>query len=342
VASLEDVAQRAQVSIATVSRVLSGSSHPVRNATRARVLQAATELDFRPNALAKGLVTARTNILGAIVHDISDPYFAEIVRGLEDAARAAGYQVFVCSSDRDPDRELTYVRTLLSYSVDAIVLAGGVIEDRAYQQELGRLLAVFEAERGAVVTLAPHSYNASGVILENREGAAAMTRHLLALGHRRIGFVAGPPQIRSSRLRQAGYRTALEKAAETFDARFQATGWFTPSGGAAAVSELLDRASDLTAVFASSDAMAFGVLKELADRGIAVPEEISVAGFDDVQLAAFVQPSLTTVRIPMYAVGKAGAEIAFEILAGGNPRPRRLPLELVERASTGPARSREA
>lgn len=337
-ASLEDVATRAQVSIATVSRVLSGSSHPVRNATRERVLLAATELDFRPNALAKGLVTTRTNIFGVIVHDISDPYFAEIVRGLEDAARAAGYQVFVCSSDRDPDRELTYVRTLLSYSVDAIVLAGGVIEDRSYQQELRRLLAGFERERGAVVTLAPHSYDASGVILENREGAAAMTRHLLALGHRQIGFVAGPPQIRSSRLRRAGYRTALEKATQTFDARLEATGWFTPSGGAAAVSELLDRVPDLTAIFASSDAMAFGALKELADRGIAVPEEISVAGFDDVQMAAYVQPPLTTVRIPMYAVGRAGAEIAFEILAGGSPRPRRLALEIVERASTGPAR----
>jgi LacI family transcriptional regulator, galactose operon repressor len=339
VASLGDVAHRAQVSVATVSRVLSGSSHPVRNVTRERVLQAATELDFRPNALAKGLVTTRTNIIGAIVHDISDPYFAEMVRGLEDAANATGYQVFVCSSDRDPDRELTYVRTLLSYRVDAIVLAGGVIEDRSYQRELSRLLAGFEEEGGAVVTLAPHSHRASGVILENREGAASMTHHLLALGHRRIGFVAGPPQIRSSRLRLAGYRQALEAFGLTYDEQLLATGWFTPSGGAAAVCELLDRAPDLTAILASSDAMAFGVLKELADRGIAVPEDISVAGFDDVQMAAYVQPPLTTVRIPTYALGNAGAEIAFEILAGGNPRPRRLPLPIVERASTGPAKA---
>jgi LacI family transcriptional regulator len=337
---LRDVALRAQVSPSTASRVLSASSHPVRTETKERVLQAALDLDFRPNRLARALVTARTHTIGAIVHDISDPYFGEIVRGLEDTARLSDYQVFVCSSDRDPDRELAYVRALLSYRVDGVMFAGGGIEDRNYKLKLGRLLKDYRELGGAVVLLAPHAIRAPSVTADNRAGSLQMTRHLLQLGHRRIGFVAGPPHIRTTRVRLNGYRAALADGGVDYDPDLVAPGWFTSEGGAKAVSALLERRPDLTAVFASNDVMAVGVLHELASRGIAVPEEVSVAGFDDVQMAAYLHSPLTTVRMPMYDMGQEGARMALDILAGRQVRSRRLPVEVVVRASTGPPGAR--
>jgi LacI family transcriptional regulator len=316
--------------------VLSASSHPIRAETRERVLQAALELDFRPNRLARALVTARTHTIGAIVHDISDPYFGEIVRGLEDAAHLSDYQVFACSSDRDPDRELTYVRALLSYRVDGVVFAGGGIENPAYQTELSRLLTTFRKQGGAVVVLAPNALRAPSVTVDNRAAAVEMTRYLLQLGHRQIAFVSGPPHIRTSRVRLAGYRAALRGAGVGREPDLEASGWFTSEGGAKAVSQLLERRPDLTAVFAANDVMAFGVLHELAGRGIAVPEEVSVAGFDDVQIAAYLHSPLTTVRMPMYHMGQEGARMVLDILAGRQVRSHRLPVEVVIRASTGP------
>ena len=308
----------------------------MRTETRDRVLQAALDLDFRPNRLARALVTARTHTIGAIVHDISDPYFGEIVRGLEDGARLEDYQVFVCSSDRDPERELGYVRALLSYRVDGLVFAGGGIEHRAYQRELARLIEDYRQHGGGVVVLAPHSVRAPSATVDNRAGAFQMTRHLVDLGHRHIGFIAGPPLIRTSRVRLEGYRAALQDASVSYDPDRVAVGWFTSEGGAKAVSELLERDRDITAVFAANDVMAFGVLHELAGRGIRVPGDISVGGFDDIQMAEFVHSPLTTVRMPMYNMGRSGARMVLDLLAGRRVRSQRLPVEIVVRSSTAP------
>lgn len=331
--SLYDVARLAGVSAATASRVLSGSSYPVRAATRERVLAAATELNFRPNMLARALVTARTHTLGAIVHDISDPYFGEIVRGLEDASRVRGYQVFVCSSDRDAGRELEYVHSLLDRRVDALVFAGGGIEDRAYKATLRRLLDAFRQRGGAVVRLSPHSYAAPSVQPDNRGGAVEMTRHLLRLGHRTIAFIGGPMHLTTSTVRYAGHQAALEEASLPIEPQLHEPGGFTVAGGATAMAALLDRRPDLTAVFAANDMMAFGALQELQARGIAVPADVSVAGFDDIYIAAHAHPPLTTVRVPMYEMGRLGAGLAFDLLDERAARSVRLPTTVVERSS---------
>jgi LacI family transcriptional regulator, galactose operon repressor len=335
--SVFDVARRADVSPATVSRVLSGSSHPVRRETRERVLRAAEELGFRPNMLARALLTARTHTVGAIVHDISDPYFAEIVRGIEDCSRLRDYRVFVCSSDRDPARELGYVRALFAYRVDGIVLAGGGIEDKGYLRELRKLLKAYEEQGGAVVTLAPHGYRATRVVADNRGGAAAMTRHLLALGHRRIAYVTGAAHIRTSAVRLAGYRAALEEAGVAFDPELVVSGEFKTEVAARAVGRLVERRLDWTAVFAASDVMAFGVMHELSRRGLRVPEDVSVAGFDDVSMSAYAHTPLTTVRIAMYEMGREGMNAVMALRGGARPRSRQLQTTVVERASTAPA-----
>lgn len=331
---MNEVAERAGVSAATVSRVLSDSTHPVRDETRRRVLDAAADLDFQPNMLARGLVTARTQVLGVIVHDVSDPYFGEIVRGLEDVANLRHHQVFVCSSDRDPGRELGYLRSLLGHRVDAIVFAGGAIEDRRYQADLRRLLNAFRERGGVVVMLAPHAYQAPTVTIDNLAGAREMTRYLLDLGHRRIGFIAGPERLRTSRIRLAGYRAALEEAGVEFAPDAVEAGGFTTEGGAKAAAALMERRSDITAIFAANDVMAFGVLHAVTVLGLRVPEDVSVAGFDDVQLAAFALSPLTTLRVPMSELGRLGAQLALDALAGRRVRSQRLPTEIVVRAST--------
>ena len=333
-ASVYDVATRAGVSPATASRVLSGRDYPVRAETRSRVLRAAEELKFQPNRLARALVTARTSTIGAIVHDISDPYFGEIVRGLEDAARLHGYQLFVCSSDRNAERELEYVRALLSYRVDGLVFAGGGIEDDDYKLELSKTLDDFRSSGGAVVMLAPNSYKAPSVVPDNQKGARLLTRHLIELGHRSIGFISGPDHLRTSAVRLDGYRAELERAGIDWQDELVESGQFTAEGGGKAVALLLDRRPDITAVFASSDLMGFGVLSELAARSVQVPDDMSVGGFDDVRPAAYAGVPLTTVAVPMQALGAEGARVLVEILAGNRPRSRVLPVQLIERQST--------
>jgi LacI family transcriptional regulator len=335
-ASVYDVAKQAGVSPATASRVLSGGDYPVRAATRDRVLRAAADLDFRPNRLARALVTARTSTFGAIVHDISDPYFGEIVRGMEETARLHGYQVFVCSSDRDSERELDYVRSLISYQVDGLLFAGGGIEDAAYKVELRKTLSDYRAARGAVVMLAPNSYRAPSVLPDNRGGATLITEHLIELGHRRIAMIAGPEQLRTSAVRMEGCRAALEAAGIAFDESLVRSGGFTTDGGAKATSDLIESGADFSAMLASNDLMAIGALAELQSRSIAVPDEVSVAGFDDVQNAAFVSVPLTTVRVPMHEMGAERAALLFDIVSGRRPRSRVLPVELITRRSTAP------
>jgi LacI family transcriptional regulator len=340
VVSIAQVAEAAGVSPATVSRVLSNSGYPVRPATRDRVLSAAKDLDFRPNRLARALVTSRTSIVAVIVHDIADPYFGEIVRGVEDLARQHDHQVLVASSDRDPVRELEILELMLAYSADAVLFAAGALEDERYRRESRRLLAALDAAGSAVVQLAPHRVRATRVTIDNAAAAAAMTRHLLALGHRRIGYLHGPDELATSRVRLDGHRRALDSAGVGFDPALVAAGGFTSEGGEAAAAALLDLADPPSAIFASNDLMAFGALNAARARGLAIPDGLSVAGFDDVPTARYVWPPLTTVAVPMRRLGRTGLEVALRILDGHPVRSRTIPTELAIRGTTGPPASR--
>jgi LacI family transcriptional regulator len=334
VASLREIAEVAGVSVATASRVLSGSSHPVSEETRERVHQAADAFGFHPNMLARALITKRSHTMAVIVHDISDPYFSEIVRGLEDTAHLHRYQLFISSSDRDPERELSYVRAFLSHRVDAIVFAGGGFADDRYRRELDGLLTPFR-EGNAVVRLSPHEDGEPFLSPDNHGGAEAMTRHLLGLGHRTIGFIEGPPAFPPSLERLEGYRSALRGARIGPDDALVVTGHFTENGGARAAAALLRRRPDLTALFAANDQMALGALRELKRREVDVPGDVSLAGFDDIRMATHLHPSLTTVRVPMYELGREGFFLALRVLAGERPATRRLPVDLQVRESTG-------
>lgn len=319
-----------------MSRVLSGAAYPVREETRQKVLDAAEQLNFRPNMLARGLVTSRTSIIATIVHDISDPYFGEIVRGVEEAAVEHDYQVLISSSERDAGRELEVLGLLLAYNVDGVIFAGGSLDDPEYESKVAPLIETFKSEDRAVVHLAPHIGGGASVSVDNEQAASEMTSHLISLGHRRIGLAAGPPHLSTARARTNGYRSALREARIRDEPGLVAHTDFTSEGGRAATIELLDRWPDLTAIFAANDLTAFGVLSILNERGLSVPGEVSVAGFDDVQAAQYVWPSLTTVAVPMRELGRQGFATVLRILEGGTPEPTELATRLVIRDSTAP------
>jgi LacI family transcriptional regulator len=341
-ASITEVARLAGVSVATASRVVSAADYPVSAATRERVLDAARTLDYVPNALARGLLTKRVPVVGVIVHDITDPYFSEVVRGVEDAASPTGYLVITCSSERDADRERSYVRLLRSMRAAVVIFAGSGLADPELEAELDRHLGAMRAEGAAVVHLSPHAGGEPEVGVDNAAGIATMVGALAALGHRRIAFLAGPRSLHVARARLAGYRAGLAAAGIEPDERLVRATSFDQEGGALAVDELLDAGIEPTAIACANDLLALGAMRRLVKRGLHVPADVSVAGFDDISVAAITAPSLSTVRIPLRELGARGWAFAERLLAGGAPKREVLPTTLVMRGSTGPARHRSA
>jgi LacI family transcriptional regulator len=336
-ASITEVARRAGVSAATASRVVSEADYPVSAATRARVLEAARELDYVPNALARGLLKSRVPVVAVIVHDITDPYFSEVVRGVEDAASASGYLVITCSSERDADREASYVRLLRSMRAAAIVFAGSGLDDPESNAEIERHLAAMAADGAAVVHLSPHAGGQPEVGVDNVTAMAAMVAALVELGHRRIAFLAGPSTLFVARERLAGYRRGLAEAGIEPDERLVVASSFDRAGGALGVDILRDGNGGFTAIACANDLLALGAIQRLGELGVAVPGEVSVAGFDDIAVAAITAPSLSTVRLPLRELGRLGFEQADRRLAGDIVEPIHLPTEVVLRGSTGPA-----
>jgi LacI family transcriptional regulator len=333
-ASILDVARDAGVSPATASRVLSGSSHAVSPETRKRVLDAAESLDFVPNALARGLLKSRAPIVGVMVHDVTDPYFSEIVRGVEDAAEQSGYLVIICSSDRDPEREESYVRLLRAMRAAAVIFAGSGIHDAVLEAALSRHATAMERYGAAIVHLSP-SFRGPGLVgFDNVGGMAALVGALVARGHRRIGYLSGPEWLYVSSERERGYRDALAAAGIEADPRLIVPTTFDSPGGADGVDRLLAADPDVTAVACANDLLALGALDRLAELGISIPDEMSVTGFDDIPGASRTSPALSTLRVPMRELGRAGFEFAKAILDGGRPPVRQLPFEVVMRGST--------
>lgn len=336
-ASITEVARQAGVSIATASRVMAAADYPVSAPTRQRVLDAALALDYVPNALARGLLKSQIAVVGVIVHDITDPYFSEVVRGVEDAATPGDYLVVTCSSDRNPARESSYVRLLRSMRAAAVIFAGSGIDDAGFNEELGKHLAGIRANGAAAVHLSPHAFGEPEVGVDNPAGLAAMIAALVELGHRRIAFLAGPADLYVARERLAGYRRGLADAGIDADDDLVVHTTFDREGGAGGVDELVDRGMHVTAVCCANDLLALGALSRLAELGVAVPGRVSVAGFDDVSVASMTAPRLSTVRLPLRELGRRGFEYAIRQISGVPVEREVLATEVVLRDSTAAA-----
>lgn len=335
--TLADVARMAGVSVATASRVISGSSYGVSEQLRERVMRAVSDLKYVPNAHAQALVGAASSTVGVIVGDMSDPYFAEVTRGIQRIASRAGRLVMICNSFRDPERELAYLRLLHAQRVEAIIMAGGGVDDRAYSQKLASQIDAFTAVGGRVTFISRHHIVGDAILPDNVGGGRAIGRTLVELGHRRIGIISAPEHLTTTRDRMDGFKTALAEAGVTVAPNAIVQGDFSRDSGAEAAARLLEQAPDITAIFALNDAMAIGALGVLRSRGIAVPEQISVVGFDDIPSARDVTPALTTVELPMSELGARAMELALS-QQGSAIRVEHVPTRVVLRASTAPPR----
>jgi LacI family transcriptional regulator len=328
-ATIADVAAKAGVSTATVSRVLAGVGQ-ARPETQARVLKAARELDYRPSEVARSLKRRSTQTLGLIITDIENPYFPQLVRSVEDAARAAGYSVLLCNAADDPEREASYLDLLVERRVDGLVIAASSLGARH-----GDWLTAPPIPVVLVNTAAPEA-DVPTIMSDNEGGGRMVAEHLIGLGHRRFGYLMPPPRNVDAPDRLAGVRRALREAGIGPDALQIARGEALVWGGEVAANELLDRAPETTAFIAYNDLMAIGALRALRRRGRRVPAEASVAGFDDVALAAYVDPPLTTIAQRTEEMGRwAVARLVGE--DGLGPSSVRLPVDLQIRDSTGPA-----
>jgi LacI family transcriptional regulator len=332
-ATLADVARRAGVSQATASRIINGSTKPVTEPLRARVLAAVEELQYVPNAHAQSLARAHRSAIGVIVHDVSDPYFAEITRGLQRVATERGRLVIICNSYRNPDRELEYVELLRAQQVAAIILAGSGYHDVDFTRSLNNKLAVYERTGGRVTVIGRHQHASDAVMPANESGGYLAGAELFRLGHKEIGVIAGPRVLTTTTDRLAGLRRAGRDYSRPV--RRVAYADFDRDGGAEAAAELLDAHPRLTAIAALNDSMAIGALALLRSRGIEVPGRCSVIGFDDMPIARDVTPALTTVRLPLAEIGVRAMTLALDSAGVDHPpRIEEIGCEIVRREST--------
>ncbi len=328
---MRDVAERAGVSITTVSHVIN-ETRLVSDELRGRVLAAMQELGYQPNLLARGLRRGETHTIGMIVPDSANPFFAEVARGFEDASFEQGYSVILCNSDGDLDKELLYTNVLAEKQVDGILfVAAGV--------STGHIRALQERRMPVVVVDREISdVSVDEVLTDNARGGWLATCHLVELGHRRIGCITGPSDVTPSAERVTGYRQALREAGIPVDEALVVKGDFQYESGFQAARQLLSTDDSLTAIFACNDLMAIGATRAALELGQQVPAGLSVVGFDDVRLASFANPPLTTIAQPKYEMGVVAATMLLERMRDLDMPPRRRVLDasLLIRQSTTP------
>ncbi|MFD7813852.1 LacI family DNA-binding transcriptional regulator [Streptomyces sp. NPDC059785] len=321
--TLADVAARAQVSPATVSRVLNGN-YPVAASTRERVLRAVDELDYVLNGPASSLAAATSDLVGILVNDIADPFFGIMASAIQSeigstgpslpgGGRAGGERLaVVCNTGGSPDRELTYLTLLQRQRAAAVILTGGAVENATHVAAVDtKLRKLAEAGTRVVLCGRPPAPEAVALTFDNRGGGRRLTEHLIGLGHRRMGYIAGPEERTTTRHRLEGHQDALAAHGIADDPRRTVHGRYDRRAGYEATLELLRRDPSLTAIVAANDTVALGACAALRDSGLRIPQDVSVAGFDDLPFSIDVVPSLTTVRLPLAEAGARAGRIAM-------------------------------
>jgi len=315
-ATIKDVALHAQVSVTTVSHVVNRTRF-VSDQARARVQAAIEELKFVPSALARSLRNNCTKTVGMMIPNCSNPYFAEIVRGIEDTFFEAKFNVILCNSDDNPSKQAQYIRVLHEKQVDGLIVLSSGGDD-----ELVSLLRAVDVPK-VLVDREVDELAVDLVEVNHEVGGYLAMKHLLGLGHRRVACITGPLTLSSALQRLQGSRRALHEAGQAADPPYEATGDFTSEGGYAAMRRLLLLPRPPTAVFACNDLMAIGAICAAASMGLRIPKDLSVIGFDDIALAAFSSPPLTTISQPKHQLGELAARLLLDRIAKPGRKLRR-------------------
>ena len=328
--TIKDVARACGVAPSTVSNALSARGY-VRDETRAKVLDAAERLGYRASAVARGLRMQRSWSVGLLVADIANPWFPELVRGVEDVLWSAQINLVLCNTDYQPEKEDAYLRHLIDKQVDGLILASTGSESPAVPrlQAEGVPLVMLNRRHGTVAT--------DYVGMDNRGGVAAAVAHLVELRHRRIGFIAGRTDSSAAQERKEGYLRAMAAHFGAAPQELIAQGDYSIVSGTDAARRLLALAAPPTAIVSANDFMAYGAIDAITEAGLAVPRDVSVTGFDDIFVSALPRIALTTVRPPTRKLGATAAELLLKQVArkGAERESVILPSELVIRRTTG-------
>lgn len=329
--NIKKVAERAKVSTATVSRLLNKTSY-ISPETAEKVWRAIEELGYYPNINARGLASGRSHLLGLIVSDIVNPFFPELVKSFEECAVEKGFEIIMANTNYDPARTAMRVRQLIERRVDGVAVMTSEMEQALIDELSTRGIPIVFLDTGEI------QENISNIRIDYEQGISEAVNHLLELGHRRIGFISGPPNLKSSKIRRSAFLRFLREHGIIEKKELVTTGDHKISGGRAAMNALLDLEERPTAVLASNDLTAIGALQAVRTHGLHVPEDISLIGFDNIALAESTDPPLTTVDVSRVRVAEAAFESLFELI-GGEPefgREVRVETALVVRESTAP------
>lgn len=337
--TITDVAEEAGVSRATVSRVLSGSDAPIRPATREKVLAVVAKLGFRPNAVARSLSGKRTFTVGVLVSDIGNPFYAEVIKGVEDAGLPEGYNLFLGNTNFDLDRGTTLIHSLIDRRVDGVIILFSRTSQEWLTTLAGHNIPVTVVDRDpSIPPLESVSIN-----VDFRPGIRAAVEHLVGLGHRRFAHISGPLDLQTSRRRRDMFMEELAAHGIKPGQILCEEGDFHIDGGREAARRIFDHKTWPTAIFAANDLMALGVMGEARARDLRVPQDLSVIGLDDIWPAAHSTPPLTTVAMPRYKIGFQAMSRLMKQLKEAKPgrkTPQEISLatQLVTRESTAPPR----
>lgn len=335
--TIKDIAEVAGVSHTTVSRALRGNSRISSNTTE-RIQKIANELGYVPNTAARGLKTNRSRVLGVISRRVDDPFFAEVLQGIEDTLHEAGYSLFLAASHRDAVREKEIMQAMGERRVDGVIISSTQIRPEHIRQ-----MDRFNVPLVLINNQAVDEPDVHSVYHADANGSQQVTRHLILLGHRKIAYLGNARGGRSNAERARGYQAALEEADLPYRADWQITAANgKPEGGAISMSQILALSEQPTAVVCYNDMMAIGAIQAIKRAVLRVPEDISVTGFDNIELAAYISPPLTTFHQPKYELGREAAAMMLRVLDDGEAAVNsgadvvELRGELIQRQSTAP------
>ena len=327
--TIKDIAKKTNVSYATVSRALN-AKYGVRQETRNKVLAAARAMGYTPNGIARGLVKKQTFSIGLIIPDITNPFFPAVARGIEDQAKKFGYSVFLCNTNYEKQSEANHISLLAEKRVDGIIIAptSNDSEDLSRRGD-SSIPVVYITKR---LSTNSHSF----VVMDDERGGFLATKHLIEQGYKTIGFIGPSTSGRGEDERLVGFRAAFEKFGLNVQSRFVRVDVVKRETGHETIISMIEAGDYPRAVFAGNDLMAIGIIQGIKEKGLSVPDDIAVVGFDNISFAAFPEVQLTTIHQPKYKMGKMAADILLEKIEGRTDQPRRIILEpeLIVRSSS--------
>ncbi|SFI18908.1 transcriptional regulator, LacI family [Tindallia magadiensis] len=335
--TIKDIAKKAGVSITTVSQVLNRKEIGIKKETKERILRIAEELDYKPNYLARGLITKKTNTLGLIIPDITNPFFPQVVRAIEDTGNHRNYNIILCNTDNNQEKEKLYLEILQKKYVDGIILTSSTRTTKDH----GILLEKLKLPLVLLDRAAASPFDFPSVYTCGYQGVMLGVNYLLKQGHRKIAYLSGPETSLVGKERLEGYMAALQNFGLTVNPQLIYYGDYKAETGEKGINELLEKDRNFTAVMAANDLMAVGAMRSIKNRQLKVPEDISVLGFDNIQISRLIDPALTTIHQPSYEMGKKATDMLIRLIEGKELEKRQVVLkpELLIRESVAERRS---